>query len=272
MQRSDLEHCDELRTLAGWNQRIEDWQTYLNLAPQGCFVAELEGRIAGTVTTINYEAKIGWIGMLLVHPFCRRAGVGTALLEHAVEHLRTTNVRTLKLDATPQGEPLYTRMGFEREATITRWLRKPSLSVVNRSFNFRALTTADMPAVHRFDERAFGAGRSALLEAVRSQALQTFVQQVGDEIVGFAMLRPGANANYLGPIVADREPRDLVLAAVDNAPERDLLWDLPELPGRPEFARELGFTPQRVLTRMRLGDSAGAQPGSYWGLVDPACG
>src|SRR5687767_7506582 len=121
MQLADLEFCDELRRIAGWNQRREDWARFLRLSPDGCFVAELDGRPAGTVTTVAYGREIAWIGMLLVHPQCRGCGLGSALLKYAVAHLQAKSIRTIKLDATPEGEPLYRRMGFRDEFKITRW-------------------------------------------------------------------------------------------------------------------------------------------------------
>ena len=271
MQRADLAFCDELRRLAGWNQRLEDWALYLRLAPRGCFVAELEDRPVGSVTTIDYEKKMGWIGMLIVHPGCRGGGVGSHLLEHAVEHLQTEGVRTIKLDATPQGEPLYKRIGFESELQITRWIAKPPHTSVNHPLQTRAMKAADLTAAIRLDEKAFGAARGALLRELHKESIQSIVYDINGTMVGFAMLRPGTNANYLGPVLGS-EATTLALAAIANSPARDILWDIPDFPPGEKLARELGFTPQRILTRMRLGPKCDTGLGVYWGLIDPACG
>src|SRR6266581_1863470 len=77
---TDLAFADSLRELAGWNQTIDDWQTFLVLSPEGCFVAEWNGSPAGTATTVCYGKELAWIGMLLVHPAFRRRGIGRALL------------------------------------------------------------------------------------------------------------------------------------------------------------------------------------------------
>ena len=106
MQCSDLASCDELRRLVGWNQLPEDWGLLLQLSPPGCFIAERDGRIVGTVTTVQYQKKIAWIGMLIVHPDSRGRGVGAQLLTRAIEFLRAERIPSIKLDATPQGEPL----------------------------------------------------------------------------------------------------------------------------------------------------------------------
>jgi hypothetical protein len=36
---------------AGWNQTEADWRRFLDLQPDGCFVAELDGTAVGTTTT-----------------------------------------------------------------------------------------------------------------------------------------------------------------------------------------------------------------------------
>lgn len=275
MQESDLDFCDELRALAGWNQRREDWMLFLRLAPEGCFLGELDDRAAGTVTTIQYEQKIGWIGMLIVHPGCRGRGVATRLLEHAIGHLQERGVRTIKLDATPQGEPLYTRMGFRGEGRITRWsAHSPLVFSADPCPAARELHADDFENVVRADASAFGASRDVLLREVHREALATKVLELNSRFGGFAMLRPGANAHYLGPIVANHQEqvRELVWAVTAGQAPRAVIWDAPEIAGRELVPEKLGFKPQRTLTRMRLGPNANGAIDQYWGLIDPACG
>ena len=76
MSESDLSFADSLRAGAGWNQTPQDWQRLLALEPEGCFVAQWNDLLAGTVTTTRFGTKLAWIGMLLVHPQFRRRGIG----------------------------------------------------------------------------------------------------------------------------------------------------------------------------------------------------
>jgi len=121
LTETDLDFADRMRAALGWNQRREDWARYLRHAPDGCFLAEWEGQPAGTVTTTSYGEDLAWIGMLLVHPDYRRRGIATALMERALEHLRSRRIRCIKLDATPEGRPVYERLGFRDEWTMQRW-------------------------------------------------------------------------------------------------------------------------------------------------------
>jgi predicted N-acetyltransferase YhbS len=274
MQCSDVPFCDELRRLVGWNQLPEDWALFLRLSPTGCFVAELEGRIAGTVTTIQYEKKIGWIGMLIVHPERRGLGVGSQLLKRAIEFLRAEGVPSIKLDATPEGAPLYVKMGFRKKFQIIRWFRTMVSSLEgDESPDIRSATHDDLPDISRLDELSFGANRLELLQGLRDHAFRTAVSTQDKNCAAFAMLRRGANANYLGPFTA---PNEIVARKLVNAMFTKIspvIWDLPGLPDHSYLAKELGFAPARTLVRMTLGESLPAQrPERYWGLADPAVG
>jgi hypothetical protein len=56
MRLDDLPFADTLRASAGWNQTPADWQRLLQCEPNGCFVAEYAGELAGTATTTIYSA------------------------------------------------------------------------------------------------------------------------------------------------------------------------------------------------------------------------
>src|SRR5437867_3450463 len=130
MTEADIPAGMRLKELAGWNQTPSDWERFLRGSPAGCFVAELDGRVCGTATTIVYEGRFAWIGMVLVDPECRGRGIGTRLLAKAIEHLDAVGVSTLKLDATPQGRPIYAKLGFVSEYEVERWTleRQPGLA------------------------------------------------------------------------------------------------------------------------------------------------
>lgn len=94
----------ELKNIEGWNQTESDWRRYLLLEPDGCFIASYNGKPTGTVTTINYDRRFGWIGMVVVHPELRRRGIGTAILNKAIGYLKGIGVQTVKLYVTPDGK------------------------------------------------------------------------------------------------------------------------------------------------------------------------
>ena len=66
LRSDDLDFANSFSREAGWNQTRPDWERFLCLAPQGCFLAESDGRPAGTATTTAYGNDLAWIGMVLV--------------------------------------------------------------------------------------------------------------------------------------------------------------------------------------------------------------
>ncbi len=274
LQLSDLGFCDELRRAVGWNQRPEDWLRFLRLSPDGCFLAEIEGKPVGTVTTIQFGQELGWIGMLIVSPEFRGRGVGGTLLQKAVGFLQSGGVQSVKLDATPQGEPLYARSGFQREFTLQRWEGKPPARPIAASESVRDLASGDFRGVVRLDQEAFGVNRADLLHAVCAEARRTVVAGGRGRPVGFAVLRAGARANQLGPVVApDRETAAELVSALLSDTTEPTFWDVPERVSAPDLPSEFGFEVQRPLVRMWLGENLeAAAPESYWGILDPAAG
>ena len=103
-----------LKQQAGWNQLPADWLRLLALAPGGCFVAESGNRPVGT-TCVTVFDRVGWISMVLVDEQARGRGIGTRLMQHALDHLGRRGVRTVRLDATPEGR--------ERNRRVEMWLQ-----------------------------------------------------------------------------------------------------------------------------------------------------
>src|ERR1700687_3445839 len=111
MTPADVPLGMRLKQQAGWNQTEADWRRFLDLEPDGCFVAELDDDPVATTTTCVFGV-IGWIAMVLVDVPVRGRGIGSALMRHALEYLDDRNVLTVRLDATPLGQPVYEKLGF----------------------------------------------------------------------------------------------------------------------------------------------------------------
>ena len=87
------------------------------------FVAEADGRVVGMVTLCFLETLTGrkaYVDHLAVLPEARRAGVGRALMEHAIEQARAAGASRIDLTARADkeaGRALYRSLGFEQRAT-----------------------------------------------------------------------------------------------------------------------------------------------------------
>ena len=148
-----LRLCD----LAGWNQTPRDIDRLLALEPEGCFAACIDGQVVGTTTTTTYGTELAWIGMVLVDPEYRRRGIATALMRTALNYLNRRKVRTVKLDATAAGQPIYKAFGFQPESLLERWDGETSPAEDCMKY-VKLGTWADIATT---DRAAFGADRSA---------------------------------------------------------------------------------------------------------------
>ena len=54
MTIADVPQGMRLKELAGWNQTEADLHRFLQLQPDGCFVAEVDGQVVGTVTAVIF--------------------------------------------------------------------------------------------------------------------------------------------------------------------------------------------------------------------------
>jgi len=121
LHASDLAGAMELSRLAGWNQTIDDWEMLLRLDPQGCFAIEVDGRIVATTTLLCYGTRLAWIGMVLTRPDYRRMGFAQRLVQTALERSAALKIEIVKLDATPEGQPLYEKLWVRTEQIVERW-------------------------------------------------------------------------------------------------------------------------------------------------------
>lgn len=250
---------------AGWNQVRRDWERMIGYEPCGCFAATVAGQPVATVTTTRYGHELAWIGMMLVDRRYRRYGIATTLMQKSIEYLKSHHVGSIKLDATPEGELVYQKMGFEVEWTFHRWARGGEPGEMQIQGNNVSLPRSLL----ELDQLAFGASRDDYLGRLSNDSL------VHVDASGYGMLRPGSNGIYLGPIAATTQSTaDRILTRLLQNVDGQVIWDVPTPnAGAVQLAETLGFSPVRELKRMRLGDPpAPIDLNLQFGLADPATG
>jgi GNAT superfamily N-acetyltransferase len=266
MKPGDIPSVMDLSAIANWNQTPDDSRRILQLSANGCRLIEDDGRIVATVSLLPYGTRLAWIGMLITRPEHRLQGFARRLMEDAIASAERDGIRTLKLDATDEGRPLYESLGFVVEGTVERWERDAGeLTAALKHFGENAGQSPShderIPtALFSLDEQVFGADRKALLESLSASGGCTATAE------GYLLSRPGRTAQYLGPCVAttEAEARKLIAAQLEYSmcagkeheasQSHTRYWDLlPANPGAVRCARELGFKRLRILWRMRRG-------------------
>ena len=275
LAEGDVAEAMSLKTAAGWNQTEGDWLRLLKLCPRGCFAATAGAKLVGTTTTTVYGRELAWVGMVLVDPEFRRRGIATALVRAALGGLDAAGVATVKLDATPEGAPVYEALGFEAELLIERWAGAAGV----KHSPERAAEPAPAPShILGLDRRAFGADRSELLQALWAESC--VMPAVGTGAAGrprgYALARRGAVADYVGPVVA--EEAGTAAALLDDVLGRlgagRVYVDLnTTYAGGARVLEARGFVRQRELIRMRRGGGSGAgTSGIVFAIAGPEVG
>ncbi|RLC60774.1 MAG: hypothetical protein DRI80_10250, partial [Chloroflexota bacterium] len=83
--------------------------------PEGCFVAEDDGRVVGLIFSRTWGG-VGWFGTFAVLPECQGRGIGKRLIAASLEYLRWDTDRVIGLETMPESPynlGLYLRQGFQ---------------------------------------------------------------------------------------------------------------------------------------------------------------
>jgi GNAT superfamily N-acetyltransferase len=272
MTAADLPLGMRLKQQAGWNQTEADWQRVLTLEPDGCFVAECDGRPVGTTATTVFDS-IGWLEMVLVDEAFRGQGIGKQLMRHALACLDGRGVPTARLDATPLGRPLYEKLGFVAEYELARM---EGIAAGGTAGEHVSVAAEDLDAICALDLQATGTNRRRLLEGLhreRPEAMQLFV---ADGVsTGYATARIGSRATQIGPIVARSAAAGEALAdaALLRYAGQPVFLDIPvQSAAAMHWAESRGLRVQRHLTRMVRGAPVADRPDLLWAGFGPEKG
>ena len=236
----------------GWNQNLADWR-YMLENGFGYGRTEPGGKLAGSAMALGYGA-FAWVCMVLVRPQRRRRGIATDLTNRVLAELENAGI-VAGLDATPDGRAVYRHLGFEDICRIERyWAASPAPADAPATDADIAPAGADgIAAIARYDSRAFGGDRQALLAALRArQPGRAFVARAGGAVAGYVLARDGRQATQIGPLVADSPEIARALAArALGGLDRPAVIDCPSRHRGPiEWIRASGFAFQRPYIRM----------------------
>ncbi len=256
MMLSDMKGLMQLKNAEGWNQIEKDWALLINYQDSVNLVAVLDDRIIGTVTAINYANTVVWIGMMLVEREYRGRGISKLLLEEVIRKLE--RCESIKLDATPAGRPVYLKLGFIHEYRLYR-MANPSVSKISPKNSFvetEEMNSADIPEVAQFDEKVFGADRTALiLRTYENYPELAWLIRENNRVVGFCLGKRGLDFTQIGPAYASSEKgaKALIRSAINQLNKQAVVvYILSDKTETESWLTANGFTSQRPLDRMYL--------------------
>lgn len=250
---ANLRDACRLSAESGWNQIAADWRLMIEPGlTRGLTTAE--GRMVASVLALPYDDRFAWIAMVLVTGAYRRRGLATDLMNWIVSILRARGL-TPGLDATPEGRPIYRRLGFRDVYTMTRLFAERSDlgPAVAEPVALRPMGAADLPAAAAYDRPRFGADRTHVLKNLFGRLPEAaFIAEDGGRPVGYVLGRDGRKCPQMGPLVAERPEiaRSLARRALAAA-GGTMCVDLPDHHSELiDWFRGIGFKPAVRYIRM----------------------
>jgi GNAT superfamily N-acetyltransferase len=239
--------------LSGWNQTEADWRALLD-APSIFRGARVADQVVGTAGAMVYGDRLAWVCMVLVDPTERGRGLGTSLVGQVLERL-PQGLR-VGLDATPKGQGVYQRLGFQVGGSLARMETTSPALPASPLPSVRALTAADWPRLLKRDQDVFGADRGRARRAA-SAAAPEYAWCFEDQgaLVAYGFGRSGHDADQIGPVVGSDigAAAAIVATSLRARPGRRFFLDASPLPQWRHALADLGFGEQRGFTRMYRG-------------------
>lgn len=268
----DLDSALRLSTQAGWNQVAADWERFLALAPEGCFGGYVDGDLVATTCVATYDSDVSWIGMVVVEETHRHQGYGTAMFDRGLSHALSNGGQDIGLDASNLGAPLYRNQGFRSAVTVERWAGTLTRSASQEGE--RHTIETDVDELIELDRAILGIDRSELLARLCGEDGVTALT-VGDDPVGYAIVRPGRIHPQVGPLLAPDAAAvssllNGIVALLNNT---RIVIDTVATKRTTTLLREHGLQRQRELSRMSYEST---EPllidTNVWAVVDFAWG
>jgi predicted N-acetyltransferase YhbS len=252
----------DLLSRAGFGPTVAGLIAFPRESPHGdVLVAERDGRPIGGVCCASF-GRTGWIGALGVLPDARRHGAGEALTRAACARLRERGAETVLLFATDMGRPLYERLGFEAEDTVSAW--RGTAGTASAGLALRVAREDDRPALRDLDRAATGEDRAPVLDALNP--LSGLIAERDGAPTGWAVSSPwGAG---VAVCAADATTGIALIAAATGGPGSSTMIVPDTNAAAADALSHWGFSPTAAGARMRLGPPAGWRPEMQFGLFN----
>ncbi|MFH0848574.1 MAG: GNAT family N-acetyltransferase [archaeon] len=220
MTVDDYSFAVRVANVEGWDYEIQDLARFANIFPEGLLLAEEETRKLGWMLAGVY-GNLMWIGSLVVQSDARGRGIGSSLMENAMEYAREKRVQTVALYSHPQATAFYSKLGFVSHGTYVSY-QGTSENVKETNVGIRK---PEIEEVLALDRRYFLGDRSRLLRALWKEFGELFLSSSDGQMNGYISGRKYSNGTAeIGPWVCVAGENDVAdslleteLSRIDSA-------------------------------------------------------
>lgn len=248
----DVAAAHRLSLEVGWPHRVEDWEFVRRLGA-GHVASDGDG-IVGTVLTWKHDRRHASLGMAIVAPRSQGRGIGRKLMRLA---LRDLAGRSVMLNATPAGQPLYEKLGFRAVDSIEQHqgtVERLPVAPLAKGERLRPVGASDGAKLAALARKATGMSRARVIGRLLAEG-KGIVLAGGDEVLGFALLRRFGRGHVIGPVVAPDAGRATALVGhwVAMHPGSFLRIDVPGSSGLGDWLDAIGLRKIDTVTTMVKG-------------------
>lgn len=252
MTAQDVHAASELSFEQQWPHREDDWALFLSLG-EG-IVAEAGDKIVGTIMGWRFGEAYATVGMVIVTNAVQGRGVGRRLMDAMLERLEG---RTVMLNATTEGLPLYRKLGFVELGTVCQHQALAPvvpLAELRPGERVRPMGAADGEVLAKLYAEATGMDRGALLDALWAEGQTVVLSQEHDQ-AGFAVMRRFGRGWAIAPVIAPDliGAKALISHWLGTQTGSFCRIDIPEESALGPWLEELGLSEVGRVTRMAKG-------------------
>jgi len=246
----------------GWGDIIELFIYNIHCAfcyPIKMSIAE---RMVAVGNTILYK-DTAWLSQIIVHPAYRNRGLGKAITQELIDQIDKQQYKTILLDATSLGYPVYQKLGFETISEHLHFSANETASAFEKSTSIVPVDEHHHEAIFQLDKLATGEQREKkLMEKLHEAWIYTsnkklkgmYLPTLGKGLIiahqpdaGIELMKWRMNTNKSGMLPAENKP------AID-------------------FLLSNGWTQSRISRRMKLGRAIDWKPCCIYNVISGAFG
>ena len=190
ISKNDLNTIKNLQPL-GWSDIIPAFQFYINNS--FCFPVKIyDSKKVYAVGSAIIHDNTAWIAHVIVNPEERRKGMGTRIVQHILEHVKSQDCKTISLLATEEGSYLYKKFGFKKQIEYALFKREKPMSKKIFSENILPYKESMNEHILQLDKFISGEKRTHILENLLHTSI---IFQKENEIQGIYF--PDLNEGYI---------------------------------------------------------------------------
>lgn len=214
----------------GWNPGLRDAEVFFATDPEGFYGYYHEGELIAGGSIVSYDGRFGFMGLFIVKPEYRSAGIGNQLWHQRRDTLlsRLNEGAAIGMDGVIAMQPFYNRGGFEIAFRDERYVRTGAAYEVHK--NITPITETDLDAVLAYDADCFGFARPQFMQPwLFLPGNKTFKYAEDNILKGFAVVRKLISGYKIGPLFADNAAiaEELYKACLNAVQGEQLYIDIP---------------------------------------------